>query len=382
MRCSRSRRDEYLRHTLRVHGADILRFNPDFVHDPADDQDAFLVEKGDETVGVVLLRRRATPPTCSSTTSRLATATSPRASSSGARAACLPPGASDAWSRLPAWSAPTTTASASSGQGDSWLLEVAVITVFVRRVLPVVGMGAVLMVVATRMVIPGTAADTYFHLRFGHEFLGGWAIRSPGHLGPFDTATWIPTQWLAQVGMAGIEDALGLAGILWVSGTLTMVLLVLVYFASPAPRRAAPGSARHRGLLRRCSPRPVRAPAAAQLRVHRRRRARLARHSRRPPPPLLARPARVGVAHPSRDVALRHHGGRRRHRRVGTRPTSPRGTLLRLAAIPVASLALSAATPIGLDAFRSLVSVGSRSDYFVEWGAPDFTSLSSFVLLR
>ena len=48
--------DEYLRHVLRVHGEDILRFNPDFVHDPGDTQDAFLVQKGDETVGVVLLR--------------------------------------------------------------------------------------------------------------------------------------------------------------------------------------------------------------------------------------------------------------------------------------------------------------------------------------
>jgi hypothetical protein len=48
--------DEYLRHVLRVHGKDILRFNPDFVHDPGDDHDAFLVQKGDETVGVVLLR--------------------------------------------------------------------------------------------------------------------------------------------------------------------------------------------------------------------------------------------------------------------------------------------------------------------------------------
>ena len=49
--------DEYFRHVLRVHGADILRFNPDFVHDPSDtDQDAFLVQRGDETVGVVLLR--------------------------------------------------------------------------------------------------------------------------------------------------------------------------------------------------------------------------------------------------------------------------------------------------------------------------------------
>ncbi len=48
--------DEYLRHVLRVHGADILRFNPEFVHDPSETHDAFLVQKGDETVGVVLLR--------------------------------------------------------------------------------------------------------------------------------------------------------------------------------------------------------------------------------------------------------------------------------------------------------------------------------------
>ncbi|SED35786.1 hypothetical protein SAMN04489844_4248 [Nocardioides exalbidus] len=48
--------DEYLRHVLRVHGEDILRFNPGFVHDPSSTQDAFLVQKGDETVGVVLLR--------------------------------------------------------------------------------------------------------------------------------------------------------------------------------------------------------------------------------------------------------------------------------------------------------------------------------------
>ncbi len=49
--------DEYLRHVLRVHGTDIVKFNPGFVHDPsATDRDAFLVQKGDETVGVVLLR--------------------------------------------------------------------------------------------------------------------------------------------------------------------------------------------------------------------------------------------------------------------------------------------------------------------------------------
>ncbi|MFC7494771.1 MULTISPECIES: hypothetical protein [unclassified Nocardioides] len=50
--------DDYLRHVLRVHGADILRFQPDFLWDPDPDADhAFIVMHGDETVGVVLVHR-------------------------------------------------------------------------------------------------------------------------------------------------------------------------------------------------------------------------------------------------------------------------------------------------------------------------------------
>ena len=48
--------DEYLRHVLRVHEADILEFQPDLVWDgAAPESAAFLVQRGDETVGVVLL---------------------------------------------------------------------------------------------------------------------------------------------------------------------------------------------------------------------------------------------------------------------------------------------------------------------------------------
>ena len=49
--------DDYLRHVLRVHGGDILRFQPDFVWDGAQPgHRSYLVLHGDETVGVVLLR--------------------------------------------------------------------------------------------------------------------------------------------------------------------------------------------------------------------------------------------------------------------------------------------------------------------------------------
>ncbi|MEV7428760.1 GNAT family N-acetyltransferase [Nocardioides sp. NPDC092400] len=48
--------DAYLRHVLRTHAADIARFQPDFDPAPAGAQHAFVVLKGDETVGVVVLR--------------------------------------------------------------------------------------------------------------------------------------------------------------------------------------------------------------------------------------------------------------------------------------------------------------------------------------
>ncbi|CAI9419642.1 hypothetical protein [Nocardioides sp. T2.26MG-1] len=49
--------DDYLRHVLRVHREDMLRYQPDFSWQPGDGDDrAFIVMKGDETVGVVVLR--------------------------------------------------------------------------------------------------------------------------------------------------------------------------------------------------------------------------------------------------------------------------------------------------------------------------------------
>lgn len=48
--------DEYLRHVLQVHEVDILKFQPDLVWDGAAEGNvAFILQRGDETVGVVLL---------------------------------------------------------------------------------------------------------------------------------------------------------------------------------------------------------------------------------------------------------------------------------------------------------------------------------------
>jgi hypothetical protein len=49
--------DEYLRHVLRIHEADMIKHQPDLLWDPhAAGRRAYLVLRGDETVGVVLAR--------------------------------------------------------------------------------------------------------------------------------------------------------------------------------------------------------------------------------------------------------------------------------------------------------------------------------------
>lgn len=49
--------DRYLQHVLGVHSQDILRHQPDFAWDPQSTGSvAYLVQRGDETVGVVLVR--------------------------------------------------------------------------------------------------------------------------------------------------------------------------------------------------------------------------------------------------------------------------------------------------------------------------------------
>ena len=53
--------DAYLGHVLSVHGADVQRYQPDFVWDgvPQEDRRPFLILRGDETVGVVIIRVEA-----------------------------------------------------------------------------------------------------------------------------------------------------------------------------------------------------------------------------------------------------------------------------------------------------------------------------------
>src|SRR3954469_5615209 len=102
-----------------------------------------------------------------------------------------------------------------------------------RTVAPRVAPLLVLVVVLTSLVVnsaqPLTNTDTYFHLRFGQEFIGGWSLRHPGSVSTFATRPWVPTQWLPEIVMARTEQWFGLAGLAWLSGLMEIGLFASLH---------------------------------------------------------------------------------------------------------------------------------------------------------
>ena len=95
-----------------------------------------------------------------------------------------------------------------------------------RTAFPCLVLVGILVSLVANTARPLTNTDTYFHLRFGHEFLEGWSLRHPGSVTTFATADWVPTQWLSEVVMARTEDWFGLAGVAWLSGLLEVLLFL------------------------------------------------------------------------------------------------------------------------------------------------------------
>jgi hypothetical protein len=254
------------------------------------------------------------------------------------------------------------------------------ITSLVRRVVPFVALAGLLVGFMRPQQVPPAKADLWFHLRFGQEFLDGWSLQAPGNLGPFDTAHWIPTQWLPQVAMAWAADRWGLDSVIWATGVVVLVLVVALFatcrqLAAPLPAAmavvlgtlaASPGFSARPQVLSYLF---VVLTVAAWFATRRDGRARwwlvpLAWlwpmcHGMWPVGISISAAAVVGLALERRFT---------------------RAQLTRMAAIPVSSAVVATLTPLWFDTYRSLVTVGSRTAYFGEWGAPDFTTPPAAVL--
>ncbi len=58
--------------------------------------------------------------------------------------------------------------------------------------------GGLLLVIVRWVIAPVSNPDTFFHLRFGHEFLDGWSLRDPGHVSTLGQRDWVPTSGRAR----------------------------------------------------------------------------------------------------------------------------------------------------------------------------------------
>jgi hypothetical protein len=227
-----------------------------------------------------------------------------------------------------------------------------------------------------------TNGDTYFHLRFGHEFLTGhWSLRHPGSVTTFATNDWVPTQWLPQVVMAQAEDWFGLPGVAWLQGLFHLSLAVTLWIL--ARRHTGPLAAAVILILGMFAASPglsmrpqvlsyllVAVTTAAWMSSRADGRARwwlvpltwvwAMCHGMWPVGIVIGLVAVVGIA---LDRGL------------------PRRDLLKLAAVPVASAVAAALTPVGPALYPAVLLVGSRGQYFAEWQPADFTKPSSIALL-
>lgn len=255
------------------------------------------------------------------------------------------------------------------------------VTWLVRRGLPLMLFGGVVALLVRKAAARLGNTDTYFHLRFGQEFLDGWSLRDPGSVSSTATADWTPTQWLPQVVMATTEDRLGLAGVAWLSGLLFLALAASLYWAT---RRVADPlaavvvvivalMASNSGLSMRpqvLSYVATVVTVAAWMR---------ARDRRRPPfllvPLTWAWAACHGMWPLGIVIGAVAVAGLALDRVITAREAG------RWALVPVLAAVAGAATPVGPELYRAVLLVNSRAEFFSEWQPVEFTSTPALAFL-
>ncbi|MGA8247451.1 MAG: hypothetical protein WB797_11140, partial [Nocardioides sp.] len=268
-----------------------------------------------------------------------------------------------------------------AGSAERTAREPLDVTRLLQRVLPALMFAALLVVFVRLSAVPLDNTDTYFHLRFGEEFLHHWSLRHPGSVSTFATAHWVPTQWLPEIVMAKFGDWFGLAGVAWLSGVQQLGLVAALYVVA---RRWADPLVVVLVLI------PTLAACSIGLSMR---------------PQVLSyilAAVFVGAWLKTRDdgrprwwlVPLTWlwamlHGmwpigiglgvvgvaGLALDRRLGRRE------LVRVALVPIGSAVVGALTPVGPALYGAVLGVGSRSRFFSEWKSPDYTAVPACMAL-
>ncbi len=229
-----------------------------------------------------------------------------------------------------------------------------------------------------RWVSPAVSnPDTFFHLRFGHEFLSGdWSLWNPGHVTDFGQRDWVPTQWASQMLMAAFESVFGLPGVVWLSGTAVLVTVTAVFviarrYADPLPSvlvtilAVLAISVNLTGRPQVASYLLILVITHAWLRTAQDLRPRwwliaatwawASLHGMWPIGAVIGLVVVLGIALDNRD-------------RLG----ELRPVLLRLLAVPLLSLVAAGLTPVGPRLYGAVLLVGGRAKFHDEWSPTDF----------
>lgn len=239
----------------------------------------------------------------------------------------------------------------------------------------VAALAAALLVALDRR--PLRSFDTYFHLRFGQEFLDGWSIAHPGQLSAASTNDWVPTQWLPQVVLARIADDLGTTGLMLAFSVLIVGFAVATYLL--LRRHAAPAVAVTLTLvvILGCLPSLSLRPQVlsylflvAVLGAWDR-----ARATGRAPWHLVPLGWLWATCHGMWVVGVAACALLAALVVIERRPG--RGRAVALLAVPAGMLLASLATPVGPRLLSAVLLVNSRSDFFAEWASPDLASVGA-----
>ena len=264
------------------------------------------------------------------------------------------------------------------------------VTFMTRTFVPLAMVLVTFVVMVRQAASPLSNPDTFFHLRFGREFLDGWSLRHPGHVTSWATADWVPTQWLPQELMAQLEKWFGLPGVAWYAGLQFIALTVTIYLAGRRWADRVVAAPLLIVALLACSPglsmRPqVLSYLAATLTVALWMSVRFGGTDGAGVPawrPWLAVPLTwlwamchgmwpLGVVISVAAVAGIVIDGRARG-----------WAIARLAAVPVAAgLAGGLLTPVGAKLLPAVLLVNSRGEYFSEWAPPDYHMPNCLALL-
>ncbi|WP_185994931.1 hypothetical protein [Nocardioides campestrisoli] len=247
---------------------------------------------------------------------------------------------------------------------------------------PLLVVAGALVVMVKRLAEPLTNPDTYFHLRLGEEFLGGWSPWAPGSVTVYATADWAPTQWLSQVLYAVAEDWFGLPGVVWLSGTVVIAFIVTAAVVAQRFGGAVAGALVTAlavfGCLSFLSARPQVASYLLVLLFT----ASWLRSGRGSRLPWWTVPATWiwamlhGMWVSGILVGLAAALGLTLDRRGAPAPegAAPRPALWKVWSVPLLGLAAAGLTVVGPSLYPATSRVGGISQYFAEWRAPEFTS--------